>query len=53
MRFILVDSEILIGTADTKEAVKRMSTIHFNDTGRHPQVYCNIAGKITPWGETA
>ena len=52
MKFILVDKETLIGTVDSKEGVKRMISLHFTDTGRHPTVYVNIAGKITPWGET-
>jgi len=53
MKFLLVDGETVIGSVDTKEAVKRVDTLHFNDTGRHCQTYVNIAGKITPWGETA
>lgn len=51
--YLLVDSIKLIGSAPSKDAVKRMSAIHFNDTGRHARVYVNIAGKISEMGEPA
>lgn len=51
MNFILVDRETLIGLAPTKDAVKRMSKIHFNDTGRQPRVYVNIGGNVSEMGE--
>ena len=49
--YILVDGVKFVGFPPSKDAIKRMSTLYFNDTGKLPVPYVNINGEIHKMGE--